>query len=84
MNDGGTAFPQPDDSEPGMSVRDYFAAKAMQGAIANGALERIAANIRAEKHDITLEEMANATNAVLARMLYKIADAMLRAREATP
>jgi hypothetical protein len=43
MNDGGAAFPQPvtgsgrpvdDEVGKGMTLRDYFATKAMQGAIA--------------------------------------------------
>ena len=35
---GGPAFPQPTDSTlswQGMTLRDYFAAKAMQGSLAN-------------------------------------------------
>ena len=31
---GGTAFPVPDISEPGMSIRDWFAGQALQGYIA--------------------------------------------------
>lgn len=36
---GGPAFPRPGDFNPqtGMTLRDYFAAKAMQGKIAAGA-----------------------------------------------
>ena len=37
-NTGGPAFPQPTDSTlswQGMTLRDYFAAKAMQGLLAN-------------------------------------------------
>ena len=37
MNTGGPAFPQPTDSTlswQGMTLRDYFAAKAMQGMLA--------------------------------------------------
>jgi hypothetical protein len=34
-NDGGPAFPYEQRSEPGMTLRDYFAAKAMQGISAN-------------------------------------------------
>ena len=41
LNDGGPAFPSTitDDSlhVPGMSIRDYFAAKAMQGLMASPA-----------------------------------------------
>ena len=39
-NNGGTAFPVVTDMETwiGMSKRDYFAAKAMQGLVANGYL----------------------------------------------
>ncbi|MZR63824.1 hypothetical protein [Alcanivorax sp. DP30] len=39
VNSGGPAFPVPNDAnvndQEGMTLRDYFAAKAMQGAIAN-------------------------------------------------
>jgi hypothetical protein len=31
--DGGPAFPSPYDDDEGMTLRDYFAAKAMQGLI---------------------------------------------------
>jgi hypothetical protein len=34
-NDGGPAFPIPSDEHLGMTLRDYFAAKAMQGLMAN-------------------------------------------------
>ena len=39
-NDGGTAFPSSPDAEftPGMSLRDWFAGLAMQGMMADGAL----------------------------------------------
>ncbi len=44
LNDGGPAFPSTitDDSlhVAGMSLRDYFAAKAMQGLIAGGSTDR--------------------------------------------
>jgi hypothetical protein len=36
-NTGGPAFPTPDNADEGMTLRDYFAAKAMQGFIADGA-----------------------------------------------
>ena len=65
INDGGTAFPQilgeryePMSTE-GMSLRDYFAAKAMQGLLTN----------------FKYDENGYAQSA------YKIADAMLKARE---
>ena len=37
INTGGFAFPRPGDYNPqmGMTLRDYFAAKAMQGALAD-------------------------------------------------
>lgn len=52
-----------DYSDPGMSLRDYFAAKAMQGKLSNP--EWLASDAR------------TATEA------YAMADAMLRAREAS-
>jgi hypothetical protein len=33
-DDGGSAFPNPAYCESGMTLRDYFAAKAMQGMLA--------------------------------------------------
>ena len=32
---GGSAFPSPYDDDEGMTLRDYFAAKAMQGLLAS-------------------------------------------------
>ncbi|ABA60039.1 hypothetical protein UXJ26_06030 [Burkholderia multivorans] len=49
---------------PGMSLRDYFAAKVMQGALADS--------------NVTLEKAGDAD--ILAKASYRIADAMLRAR----
>lgn len=37
INDGGPAFPTEFTGYPGMTLRDYLAAKAMQGISANGA-----------------------------------------------
>ena len=34
-NTGGPAFPSPYDDDEGMTLRDYFAAKAMQGMLAS-------------------------------------------------
>lgn len=61
-NKGGAAFPIPADNmqQLGMSLRDYFAAKAMSGYLVG--------TIR-----------PNAT--VIAETAYKVADAMLAARE---
>ena len=77
MNDkdeGGSAFPRPETLYPdgrtsdpgafGMSLRDYFAAKAMQGELAS-------------QHPKTGEYNNLDALAVLA---YRIADAMLKAR----
>jgi hypothetical protein len=71
-NTGGPAFPVPDDASdmPGMTLRDYFAAKAMQGLIScpdwrEGAGEDVGMNAS----DYT------------ASAAYMMADAMLKARE---
>jgi len=60
-----TAFPWKHDNITctGMTLRDYFAAKAMQGFMASPLLK------------VELGEYATALNA------YKVADAMLKARE---
>lgn len=72
-NNGGPAFPLPRHTrkycdktndyiqDDGMTLRDYFAAKAMQGLLANSEVQ--------------------ATHAEFAAESYKMADAMLKARE---
>lgn len=67
-NTGGPAFPMLDEDGgtawQGMTLRDYFAAKAMQAELMGGVLY---------EHDF----------GITAKRAYKMADAMLRAREAT-
>ena len=73
LNDGGPAFPvwelngkdQPEMTGFGLSVRDYFAAKAMQGFITN--------------LDTGEERLIDVPQ--LAKSAYNIADAMLKALE---
>lgn len=79
------AFPRPavlhykprisvhEDSQKGMSLRDYFAAKAMQGDWAAQDYER-ATYFDGEESDQTLIGKA--------AMYYRMADAMLKARDA--
>jgi hypothetical protein len=68
INDGGPAFPCVDGGanylQEGMSLRDYFAAKAMQAMA-------VEYDMRPDIYDMVICEKA-----------YKIADAMLAAREA--
>ncbi len=64
--DGGPAFPAPGYVNQGMSLRDYFAAKAMEGMCS--------ACSWAIDVSVDIESMAKAS--------YEIADAMLAAREA--
>ena len=77
---GGFAFPQTDFledgttahyGEAGMTLRDYFAAKAMQGLVA--------ANWCADLRNDHYGESAG--NSTVARDAYMIADAMLEARK---
>lgn len=75
IKDGGTAFPIPDIYHPngeivqfantGMTMRDYFAAKALPSVIIQCARDTM--------HDMTEEDY-------FAMRAYKLADAMLRAR----
>lgn len=71
INDGGPAFPEvPGEcnvyqGKPGMTLRDYFAAKAMQAFITR------------VQHDMG----AGMQDKLIARWAYETADAMLRARE---
>lgn len=69
LNDGGPAFPLPSEhAAEGMTLRDYLAAKAMQGGMTR--FEGMAHNLRPEY----LEE--------LARHWYRVADTMLKVRNA--
>lgn len=68
------AFPTRDDnydskySGPGMTLRDYFAAKAMQGILANPG---------------QLDNVTDSATEWVAKDAYRVADAMLKAREAS-
>ena len=66
MRTGGAAFPTGTGVtpyNPGMTLRDYFAAKAMTGLL-------------------TAEIVGEYSNEHVAEISYRIADAMLKAREA--
>lgn len=82
--DGGAAFPRPHSqvetsrgtdiyaAEHGMTLRDYMAAKAMQGIKSNPELCRVCAEA-AERMGVTQAD-------AVAQMAYQDADAMLAAR----
>jgi hypothetical protein len=72
--DGGPAFPQDNDAigSPGMTLRDYFAAKAMQSVLQGARLPGL------ERTPID-PDAAAALDAV-ALGSYRIADAMLKER----
>lgn len=78
INNGGPAFPLAEpgncvSASEGMSLRDYFAAKAMQG---------LAACLDATLWPNGADESDDPTDALfMARTAYMIADAMLAARE---
>jgi hypothetical protein len=83
IDDGGSAFPHEDYSHAesmrelpsaGLSMRDYFAAKAMQGFCANPAV--FAENSR------TGWGLVNGDEEALAKYCYFFADAMIAARSA--
>jgi hypothetical protein len=69
ITDGGPAFPCPHPSAPelGMSLRDYFAAKAVQGMICNGF--------------IPAQVIRNKSDFDYTRAAYALADAMLAERD---
>ena len=86
MNTGGPAFPRPAsrgnnymtgeedvvvDPEQGMTLRDYFAAKAMQANLTNPELMKVVTS-----SEVIGTEFADR----LANISYKYADAMLKAR----
>jgi hypothetical protein len=72
INNGGHAFPLRGFSD-GMSLRDYFAAAALQGQIANVG---ITSGIGEEA-----EKKAENPLLAMAELAYRHADAMLEARE---
>jgi hypothetical protein len=71
---GGAAFPIRDGNHAtmGMTLRDYFAAKAMQGLLSNG----WCSDLRNDHYG------ENAGNRTVATDAYMMADAMMKAREA--
>ena len=82
-NDGGPAFPYPAsmNSRPescnGQSLRDDFAGRALTGLMAS-AEEHFAGNGKSEE---ALDEWSRALHRRWARFCYRMADAMLEARE---
>jgi hypothetical protein len=70
MKKNDQAFPVGYNGHEGMTLRDYFAAKAMQGLLANGWCTSL-------RNDHYGEEAGNSTVAIDA---YMMADAMLKAR----
>ena len=71
-NTGGPAFPTPTHNlqNDGMTLRDYFAAKAMQGMLADPDTAR------------TVQKARRKLDEAVADMAYMFADAMLKARQA--
>lgn len=76
MNDGGPAFPVTDEqsasgisASPGMSIRDFFAALAMQGWLASW------------PSSVAHPSNRLGDERVVARLSYAIADAMIAERE---
>ena len=68
------------DGAPGMTLRDYFAAKAMAAELAAAGGDDVAARIvgeEANRHGRTVEQQ-------IAWNAYEVADAMLAAREPQP
>lgn len=72
INDGGPAFPVPglQDHEEfnGMTLRDYFAAQALLG-------------MKMENVNLASDEQLALACAVMAKVTYQMADAMLKARQ---
>ena len=88
--DGGPAFPCEQHEtlnrewnqsfEPGMSLRDYFAAAALQGYMTI-IDERTYSGRGKEFKDLSVEEWREALFSKDAELCYRYADAMLKARE---
>lgn len=85
LNDGGPAFPRTvqrwNDSfeqRDGMSLRDYFAAKAITGLLSNSEAVHCGAE---PTNSCLFGERSNETAADYARLAYQMADALLAARQ---
>lgn len=75
-DESGPAFPDPapcENGAQGMSLRDYFAAAALQGMLANS----VEIGLLIDKHGTK----DNAAITAIAHGVYVIASAMLKARE---
>lgn len=66
--DGGSAFPSGSDTDGGISTRDYFAAKAMQGEIVSNS-------------SVEMSGSSDLDDRLIAEWAYRMADAMLAARK---
>jgi hypothetical protein len=71
--DGGNVFGSAGRYETGLTIRDYFAAKAMQALFSSEVFVR-GADKAAHKAGVTLKEM-------MAEQAYQMADNMLEARD---
>lgn len=75
MNNGGPAFPRDNGVLEGMSLRDYFAAKAMASISSH--------KEGAEGLQYLAKRSGKEPDILLAEVAYSIADAMLKVREET-
>ena len=88
--DGGSAYPSEQHEinngewnqtyEPGMSLRDYFAAAALQGYMSISD-DRTYSGRGEELKDLSVEEWQETLFSKDAELCYRYADAMLKARE---
>jgi len=90
INDGGPAFPvwelnghgQPEMTGFGLSVRDYFAAKAMAALIAEPVSEGWPSTVAHWATQLQRHTQMSGPE-IVAHVAYMMADAMLKAREAS-
>lgn len=68
INNGRPAFPN-----PGMSLRDYFAAAALQGSVYGASNSRLSPDSEMDNGETVAD--------IAAKTSYQFADAMLKARE---
>jgi hypothetical protein len=78
IKDGGPAFPLPESSEQtwgtgGMSLRDYFAGKVLEGILSNSEFEK-------ERKEIDILVGNVEQDRAIAEMCYNFADIMIEVR----
>lgn len=81
INDGDSAFPHMGGA-PGMTLRDYFAAKALEGLVGAAAFSQPAEDMMKKAGVFKTQDGPEVIEDFIAFLAYGFADAMIRQRDA--